>query len=179
MSQETITKISYLLIEHDKKINTNEQLLLNVFSYLYNKIDEVSLKIDECNNKINVSILSYSSSVNKITDINETTDVNKKTDVNETTDVNKKTDVNKTEHTNNKIVRKKKHRSLLYYIIKPYKYKQLLKKKLILESEIAYKNKIKQEIIEAERKKQEEMIKRTNEKRTSTRNQISKILKKQ
>lgn len=178
MSQEAITKISYLLIEHDKKINTNEQLLLNVFSYLYNKIDEVSLKIDECNNKINVSILSYSSSVNKITDINETTDVDKKTNVNkkadvaEKQDVNKKTDINKT-------VRKKKHRSLWYYITKPYKYKQLLKKKLILESEIDYKNKIKQEIIEAERKKQEEMIKRTNEKRTSTRNQISKILKKQ
>ena len=172
MSQEAITKISYLLIEHDKKINTNEQLLLNVFSYLYNKIDEVSLKIDECNNKINVSILSYSSSVNKITDINETIDVDKKSDANNKQDVNKKTDINKT-------VRKKKHRSLWYYITKPYKYKQLLKRKLILESEIDYKNKIKQEIIEAERKKQEEMIKRTNEKRTSTRNQISKILKKQ
>ena len=90
-------------------------MIFNTFSYLYTKFDELSEKIDLCLEKINET------KENKIiTDVKQNiNNINEEKTKNNNEIVNKEINIKK----------HKKRRSLKYYILKPFKYKKLLKQK--------------------------------------------------
>jgi hypothetical protein len=147
---EILTKISYLVSEHDKRITSNEQMIYNAFSYLYTKIDELNITINSLNDKLL-----------------QDTVINKSTTVS--------TAVASIDTTKSKKIKRK--RSLFYFLIKPFKYRKLLKEKLLLEQEII----LKQQAIEEFKKQQEKQNKKQQEehrkKLNNTRKTINNILK--
>lgn len=152
-----IKQLSYLIIEHDKKINETQHMLYSCFSYLYNRIDGLNTNIGDELNNISDNLASSETIIND----NENTN----------------TDYNLEENNNTVINKIKRKRPLFYFITKYFIYKKRLKEKLQLEKTINEKNAIIKAYKEEQDKikKQEEL--KHNKKLQKTRESISNILR--
>jgi hypothetical protein len=159
--KEILNKISYLVSEHDKRIDKNEKMIYNAFSYLYNKMDELTISINNINNIYNTST--------------NTKDINIPKEKNVVKSKNKINEVKE-----EPIKKKKKHkrkRPFFYFITKHFKYKKLIEEKLIIENEIEVKRKAIEEYRKKEEIRRQTEFKKNTEKLKTTRSQINKILK--